>query len=164
MDSEDRARLAGVLDLQEGRGAVPVLADAAISALLASRPRVAVVGASDRPGRPSRGVLLALLRAGIDAVPVTPRYATVGSRAAYPDLAAAVAATGPFDIVDAFRRPEACPAHAGEAVAAGARVLWLQLGIVSWQAARIAHAGGLGVVMDRCLSVELQRLRGRGGR
>ena len=136
-----------------------MLDDAAISALLNSRPRVAVVGASDRPGRPSRGVLVDLQRAGVDAVPVTPRHATVGGATAYPDLAAAVASTGPFDIVDVFRRPEACPAHAREAVAAGARVLWLQLGIVSWEAARIAHAGGLGVVMDRCLSVELHRLR-----
>ena len=66
-----------------------------------------------------------------------------------------MAATGPFDIVDVFRRAEDCPEHAREAVAAGARVLWLQLGIVSWEAARIAHDGGLGVVMDRCLSVEL---------
>jgi predicted CoA-binding protein len=96
-------------------------------------------------------------RAGIDTVPVTPTFASVGGVAAYPDLAAAVAATGPFDLVDVFRRPEECPPHAREAVAAGARVLWLQLGIVSWDAARIAHAGGLGVVMDRCLSVELWR-------
>ena len=114
-----------------------------------------MVGASDRPGRPSRDVFVALLRAGIDAVPVTPGYASVAGAVAYPDLAAAVAATGPFDIVDVFRRAEECPVHAGEAVAAGARVLWLQLGIVSWEAARIARAGGLGVVMDRCLSVEL---------
>jgi predicted CoA-binding protein len=160
MDPADRARLAEILDLQEGRGQVPVLDDVAITELLRSRPRVAVIGASDRPGRPSRDVFLALLRAGLDAVPVTPRFASVGGIAAYPDLAAAVAATGPFDIVDVFRRSEACPAHAVEAVATGARVLWLQLGIVSWEAARIAAAGGVGVVMDRCLSVELWRLRG----
>jgi predicted CoA-binding protein len=86
----------------------------------------------------------------------------VGGVIAHPDLAAAVAATGPFEIVDVFRRQEECPAHAAEAVAAGARVLWLQLGIVSWEAARIARAGGLGVVMDRCLSVELWRLGGAG--
>lgn len=162
MDPGDRAarqRVRAVLDLQEGRGSVPVLDDAAIAALLASRPRVAVVGASDRPGRPSRDVLLDLLRNGFDAVPVTPRSATVGGAAAYPDLAAAVDATGPFGIVDVFRRPEECPSHAEEAVAAGATVLWLQLGIVSWEAAAIANAGGLGVVMDRCLSVELGRLR-----
>ncbi|HYN48901.1 MAG TPA: CoA-binding protein [Candidatus Nanopelagicales bacterium] len=155
-----RRRARAVLDLQEGRGPVPLLGDAAIATLLASRPRVAVVGASDRPGRPSRDVLLDLLRAGIEAVPVTPRSPTVCGVAAYPDLAAAVAATGAFAIVDVFRRSEECPAHAEEAVAAGARVLWLQLGIVSWEAARIAHAGGLDVVMDRCLSVELRRVRG----
>ena len=121
------------------------------------------MGASDRPGRPSREVFLALRRAGLDACPVTPRFASVGGVPAYPDLAAAVAATGRFDIVDVFRRAEECPPHAEEAVAAGARVLWLQLGIVSWEAARIAHAGGVGVVMDRCLSVELWRLGGPSG-
>jgi predicted CoA-binding protein len=163
-DRADRARLAELLDLQEGRGPVPVLDEAAIAALLASRPRVAVIGASDRPGRPSRGVLADLLQAGVDAVPITPRYPIVGGVTAYPDLVTATTATGPFSIVDVFRRAEKCPAHAEEAVAAGAAVLWLQLGIVSWEAARIAHAGGLGVVMDRCLSVELHRLRGRDGR
>lgn len=153
-----------MLDLQEGRGAIPLLDDGTIRALLASHPRVAVVGASDQPGRPSRDVLLDLRAAGIDAVPVTPRWAAVAGVPAYPSLAAAVAATGAFAIVDVFRRPEDCPAHATDAVAAGAAVLWLQLGIVSWEAARIASAGGLGVVMDRCLSVELRRLRGRSGR
>jgi len=121
------------------------------------------VGASDRPGRPSREVFLALLRAGLEVVPVTPRFASVGGVPAFPDVAAAVAATGPVDIVDVFRRAEECPPHAAEAVASGARVLWLQLGIVSWEAARIADAGGLGVVMDRCLSVELWRLGGPRG-
>jgi hypothetical protein len=159
MDVDERARVAAILDLHEGRGPVPLLQDGEIADLLRGHPRVAVVGASDRPGRPSREVLLALLRAGIDAVPVTPRFAAVGGIAAHPDLATATAATGTFDIVDVFRRPEGCPEHAEEAVAAGARVLWLQLGIVSWEAARIAHGGGLGVVMDRCLSVELRRAR-----
>jgi predicted CoA-binding protein len=158
VDAADRARLGEMLDLQEGRGPVPVLDEEAMRTLLRGRPRIAVVGASDRPGRPSREVFLALRRAGLDAVPVTPRFTAVGGVPAYPDLAAAVAATGPFDVVDVFRRADDCPEHAREAVAAGARVLWLQLGIVSWEAARIAHAGGLGVVMDRCLSVELWRL------
>jgi len=164
MDAADREALAAMLDAQEGRGPVPLLDDAAIAALLRGRPRVAVVGASDRPGRPSRDVFRALLRAGLDAVPVTPRFASVAGAQAYPDLAAAVAATGPFEVVDVFRRPEQCPPHAEEAVAAGARVLWLQLGIVSWEAARMAHQGGLDVVMDRCLSVELARLGHRLGR
>jgi predicted CoA-binding protein len=154
----ERDRLTAMLDLHEGRGPIPVLDEAAIAALLRASPRIAVVGASDRLGRASRDVFLALRRAGLDAVPVTPQHASVAGEVAYPDLAAAVAATGPFDVVDVFRRAEECPVHAAEAVAAGARVLWLQLGIVSWEAARIAAAGGLGVVMDRCISVELARL------
>jgi hypothetical protein len=158
MDAAERSRLTDILDLQEGRGDVPLLDDAAISDLLRSARRIAVIGASDRPGRPSGEVFAALLHAGYDVVPVTPRFETVHGRTAYPDLAVAVAATGRFEIVDVFRRAEDCPAHAHEAVAAGARVLWLQLGIVSWEAAAIARAGGLEVVMDRCISVERHRL------
>jgi predicted CoA-binding protein len=158
VDPTERARLAAMLDLQEGRGRVPLLGDAEICELLRAARRIAVIGASDRPGRPSGEVFAALLRAGYDAVPVTPRFATVRGRVAFPDLAAAVAATGRFEIVDVFRSAEDCPAHAHEAVAAGARVLWLQLGIVSWEAAAIARAGGLDVVMDRCISVERRRL------
>jgi predicted CoA-binding protein len=62
--------------------------------------------------------------------------------------------------VDIFRQRAACPEHAREAVAAGARCLWLQLGIVSREAGRIAHEAGLAVVMDRCTLIELQRVRG----
>src|SRR4029079_16088829 len=81
---------------------------------------------------------------------------------AFGSLAEAVAATGPFDMIDVFRRPELCVAHAAEAVAVGARVLWLQLGIVNWEAARIAHDGGLEVVMDRCTAIEVRRIGGHG--
>ena len=158
MTAEERARARDFLDLQEGRGRVPLLGDAEIRELLRTARRIAVIGASDRPGRPSGEVFVALLRAGYDAVPVTPRFATVHGRAAFPDLATAVAATGEFEIVDVFRRAEDCPAHAHEAVAVRARVLWLQLGIVSWEAAEIARTGGLDVVMDRCISVDRHRL------
>jgi hypothetical protein len=71
-----------------------------------------------------------------------------------------VAATGPITIVDVFRRADACPEHAREAVEAGARCLWLQLGVVSAEAARIARAAGLDVVMDRCTLIEHDRLVG----
>ena len=158
LSADDRRRAAEFLDLDEGRGRVPLLGDLEIRELLRSARRIAVIGASDRPGRPSGEVLAALLRAGYDAVPVNLRSATVGGAPAFPDLAAAVAATGPFEIVDVFRRAEDCPVHAHEAVAAGARVLWLQQGIVSWEAAEIARSGGLDVVMDRCISVERHRL------
>lgn len=117
-----------------------------------------MIGASSNPMRPSNGVFRSLRRAGYDAVPVSPTETEVDGVRAYPTLAEAVAATGPFDIVDVFRRAEFCPAHAQEAVAAGARCLWLQLGIVSVEAAEIALRGGLQVVMDRCTKVEVARL------
>ena len=158
MTPEDRARTIAYLDLAEGRGAVPLLDDAGVRALLTTARRIAVIGASDRPGRPSYDVFRHMREVGFDCVPVNPNVTAVDGVPAYPTLGAAVAATGPFDIVDVFRRAELCAAHAHEAVAAGARCLWLQLGIVDWEAARIAHAGGLSVVMDRCLSIEWRRL------
>ena len=162
MDPDERDALAALLDVQEGRLAVPLLGDAAIAALLRTARRVAVIGASDRPGRPSRSVMEHLLHAGYDVVPVTPGSPTVLGVRAFPTLAEAVAATGAFEIVDAFRRSAKTPAPAREAATAGAAVLWLQLGIANWEAARIARAGGLAVVMDRCISVEHHRLL-RGG-
>ena len=102
-----------------------------------------------------------LVDQGLDCVPINPNERQVLGIPAFPTLAEAVAATGPFDMVDVFRRAEACPPHAGEAVATGARCLWLQLGIVSWDAARIAHDGGLSVVMDRCTKIEWRRIAGR---
>jgi hypothetical protein len=158
MTPEDRARTIAYLDLAEGRGEVPMLDDDGVRDLLAAGRRIAVIGASDRPGRPSHDVFRHLQEVGYDCVPVNPNVAAVDGVRAYPTLAEAVAATGPVDIVDVFRRPEHCAAHAREAVEVGARCLWLQLGIVDWEAARIAHAAGLTVVMDRCLSVEWRRL------
>ncbi len=92
--------------------------------------------------------------------PERPRRA--GDRRPSGRVGEAVAASGPVDIVDVFRRSELCVPHAEEAVAVGARCLWLQLGVVNWEAARIAAAGGLDVVMDRCTAIEHRRLRGRG--
>jgi predicted CoA-binding protein len=158
MTPEDRARTIAYLDLAEGRGSVPTLDDAGVRDLLATARRIAVIGASDRPGRPSYDVFRHLLSVGFECVPVNPKVTEVAGVAAFPTLQEAVAVTGRFDIVDVFRRPEFCVEHAGEAIAAGATCLWLQLGIVDWDAARIAHDAGLAVVMDRCLSVEWRRL------
>jgi hypothetical protein len=94
-------------------------------------------------------------------VPVNPRERDVLGVAAFPTLREAADATGPFDIVDVFRRSELAVAHAREAVDIGARCLWLQLGVISWEAARIAHDAGIAVVMDRCTAIEHRRLRGR---
>jgi predicted CoA-binding protein len=158
MHADERARLAALIAVQEGRSPVPLLDRAAIDMLFVKRPRIALVGASDRPGRPSHDTMAALLRLGVDVVPVNPEQTQVLGLPCYPTVAAAVAATGPVDIVDVFRRPEFCAEHARDAVAAGAKCLWLQLGIADEEAGRIAHRAGLGVVMDRCTLVELQRL------
>jgi predicted CoA-binding protein len=156
----ERDRVAALLDLQEGRSVVPLLDADGIAELLRSRPRIAVIGASSSPFRPSNGVFQDLRRFGYDVVPVNPAEIEVAGQPCFPTLAAAVEATGHIDLVDVFRRPEACPAHAREAVAVGARCLWLQLGIVSPEAAIIAAAGGLSVVMDRCTVIEHARLIG----
>jgi predicted CoA-binding protein len=126
--------------------------------LLRTSRRIAVVGASPMPSRPSFGVFRTLQARGYDCVPVNPNCRDVLGVQAYRTLAEAVNATGPFDIVDVFRRAELCVPHAEEAVAVGARCLWLQLGIVNWEAARIAHDGGLSVVMDRCTAIEVGRV------
>jgi len=102
-----------------------------------------------------------LLDEGLDCVPVNPNEPSVLGIPAFGSLHEATDATGPFDIVDVFRRSELCLPHAEEAVAVGAGCLWLQLGVVNWEAARIAVAGGLTVVMDRCTAIEWRRLRAR---
>jgi hypothetical protein len=148
-----------VLDLQEGRGDVPILDDVAAREVLRTARRIAIVGASPDPGRPSYGVMRYLLHQGYECVPVNPNARDVLGIPAFRTVVEAVAASGPVDIVDVFRRSELCVPHAEEAVAVGARCLWLQLGIVNWEAARIAAAAGLGVVMDRCTAIEHRILR-----
>lgn len=155
---DDREWLASLIAVQEGRFPLPLLDDDGIRDLLGSRPRIALVGATDRPGRPAHDTMVALLRAGYDVVPVNPGADEVLGLRCYPAVVDAVRATGPVAIVDVFRRPEACAEHARDAVAAGARCLWLQLGIANAEAARIAHEAGLAVVMDRCTLIEHHRL------
>lgn len=140
---------------------MPVLDDADIEAALRATRRVAVVGASSDPGRPSHGVFRFLLDEGFDCVPINPNEHSVLGIPAFATLPEAAGATGPFDLVDVFRRSELCVPHAREAVAIGARTLWLQLGVVNWEAARIAHEGGLAVVMDRCTAIDWRRIRAR---
>ena len=132
-----------------------------IERLLRATRRIAVVGASSDEGRPSFGVFEYLVHQGFECVPVNPNEHAVLGIPAFRTIAEAVEATGPFDMVDVFRRADECVPHAREAVAAGARSFWLQLGIVNWEAARIAHDGGLSVVMDRCTAIEWRRLIGR---
>ncbi|MGD0121061.1 MAG: CoA-binding protein [Candidatus Limnocylindrales bacterium] len=146
-------------DTESGGPQALLLDDAGIFRLLREARRIAVVGASSNPARPSHGVFRALLDAGYRCVPVNPNETEVDGVAAVATLAEAAAALGgPIDIVDVFRRSEQTVEVAREAVAIGARALWLQLGIVNDEAARIAAAGGLEVVMDRCTAIEFRRI------
>jgi predicted CoA-binding protein len=123
--------------------------DDALRDLLTSARTIALVGASSKPDRPAYGVMNYLLRRGFHVIPVSPRETEVLGQKAYPSLSDI---PEPVDIVDVFRRAEATPPIADEAVAIGARALWLQLGIASEDAAHRAAAGGLTVVMDRCIA------------
>jgi predicted CoA-binding protein len=132
--------------------------DAELRPLLAARPVIALVGASNRFVRPSHEVMAALLDEGYEVIPVNPNEREVLGRVCYPSLRSLPRRV---DLVDVFRRATETPEIARDAVAIGARTLWLQLGVVNDETARIALAGGLTVVMDRCLIVEHHRLIGR---
>ena len=154
---------ADLIAVQEGHSPVPLLGDDEIRDLLASRPRIALVGASDKPGRPAFGVMSSLLQIGYDVVPVNPRTEAVQGLRCYPTVADAVRETGAIQLVDVFRRADQCEGPARDAIEAGATCLWLQLGIASETAGRIAHDAGLAVVMDRCMQVEHARWSARKG-
>jgi predicted CoA-binding protein len=131
--------------------------DGALRALLRQCRTVAVVGAKDRPGSPVDGVGRYLIQAGLTVYPVHPVRKTVWGLAAYPSLADV---PGAIDIVDLFRAPEHCPAHAREvaALAVTPRIFWMQSGIASPEAAAILSGLPVTVVSDRCLMVEHRRL------
>jgi len=155
---DDRQRAEDILDAEEGTGPISVLDSAASAELLARARRIAMVGASPNSARPSHGVMSYLMDHGYEVVPINPNADEVLGERAYPTLEAAVTATGPFDIVDVFRRPEHASEIARSAVATGSGALWLQLGVVNWEAAQIAHDAGLPVVMDRCTAIEHRRI------
>ena len=124
--------------------------DAIIRQLLADARTIAVVGASSDPGRPSHGIFAQLLAFGYRVVAVNPNEASVLGQPSFATLRDV-----PFqvDIVDVFRRPEHTPPIADEAIAIGAKLLWLQSGIRNELAAERARAAGLVVVMDACIAV-----------
>jgi predicted CoA-binding protein len=140
---------------------VPVLDAAAAREVLRSAQRIAIVGASPHDWRASHRVMAYLLDQGYECVPISPNATEVLGRPCHASLEAAVAADGgrAFDIVDVFRRAEHTPAIARSAAALGCGTLWLQMGIASEEAASIAHAGGVRVVMDRCTAVDHRVLR-----
>lgn len=133
--------------------------EARLRRILTEHRRIAVVGLSPRPARPSHGVGRYLIAAGYQVLPVNPRHREVLGLAAVPDLATAAAA-GPLEIVDIFRRVDAIGEVVDTAIAHGARVVWMQLGLIDEAAATRARTAGLEVVMDRCIKVEHSRLIG----
>jgi uncharacterized protein len=148
-----------MLDAQENQGPVPLLGEKQALDALARARRIAVVGASPSSGRPSHGVMRYLMHHGYECVPINPNAREVLGMRTYRTLEEAVRDSGPFDIIDVFRRSEFAPEVARSAVATHAQVLWLQLGVVNWEAAQIGHEGGLDVVMDRCTALDHRRLR-----
>jgi predicted CoA-binding protein len=116
--------------------------------------RIAIVGASHKPEREAHYVPEYLQSAGKQVLPVNPRYQEVLGVRCYPDLASV---PRPIDLVNVFRNADACPQVVREAIAAGARGVWLQSGIVSPEAERLARDAGLDFVQDRCLMVEHRR-------
>lgn len=129
--------------------------------LLARSHTIAMVGASNNPTRPSYFVFSYLRTKGkYEVAPINPTIAEIDGIKAYPSLEAYVAEHGAPDIVDVFRRPADALAVAREAIAAGAKAIWFQYGVINDEAIALADAAGLDVVVDRCIKVESARFDG----
>ena len=130
--------------------------DATLRHIVETSQTIAMVGASSNPSKPSYEIMKGLLAAGFTVIPVNPTEVEVLGQRAYGSLEEI---PDRVDIVNVFRRPGQTPEIADAAVKIGARVLWLQTGIVSEEAATRARAGGLEVVMDECIGGTTARLR-----
>jgi uncharacterized protein len=131
--------------------------DAYLRDILTSMRTIAVIGASPRTHRPSHRVMRYLQHQGYRAIPVNPNAAggTILGEHCYASLAEVA---GPVDMVDIFRRSEFAGAAVDQAIAIGAKVVWMQLGVVDQAAAARAAAHGIKIVMDRCPAIEIPRL------
>ena len=136
---------------------MPLTADADIKALLEETRTIALVGISDRPDRPSYGVMKQLQDHGYRVIPVNPQITGehVHGEFVFRDLSQI---GEPIDLVDIFRRSDAAGEAVDDAIAAGAKAVWMQLGVVDQKAAARAEAAGLKVVMDRCPAIDIPRL------
>lgn len=136
---------------------MPLTEDRDIAELLASTRTIALVGASDRPDRPSYRVMRILQDQGYRVFPVNPQITGEHVHGEY--VWRELSQIGEqIDMVDIFRRPQAAGEAVDEAIRVGARAVWLQLGVINEEAAARAEAAGLKVVMDRCPAIEIPRL------
>ena len=131
------------------------MTDPEIRDILKRAHTIAMVGASDKPDRDSYQVMAYLIAHGYRVIPVNPTVETVQGERSYPSL---TAIPERVDVVDIFRSSDAVPPIVDEAIAIGAPVVWMQLGILNEEAARKARAVGLDVVMDHCMRAEHRRL------
>lgn len=125
--------------------------------ILEKYKRIAMVGLSSNPFRPSHFAAIYMISEGYDVTPVNPREREILGRTSYGSLRDV---PGPVEIVDIFREPDAVPAIVDDAIALGAKVIWMQLGVIHEEAAAKARAAGLEVVMDRCVKIEHARFFG----
>jgi predicted CoA-binding protein len=132
------------------------LSDAAIREILQTTRRIALVGASGRPERPSYNVMAFLLHHGFEVTPVNPGLS--GQAIQGRPVVATLAEAGPLDMVDIFRAADQVGPVVAEAIRSGAKTVWMQLGVVNQAAAEAARAMGLVAVMDRCPAIEWPRL------
>jgi predicted CoA-binding protein len=130
--------------------------DESIRNILNSTRRIALVGASNKPNRPSYGVMQFLLAQGFDVTPVNPGLA--GQEILGRRVAASLDEATPLDMVDLFRNAAEVEAPVSDAIRLGAKTIWMQLGVINETAAEAARAAGLNVIMDRCPAIEMPRL------
>jgi len=136
---------------------MPLTNDHDIADLLINARVIAMIGASDRPSRPSYGVMKFMQDHGYRVIPINPQI--TGEHVHGEFVWRELSQIGePIDIVDIFRRPQAAGEAVDEAIAAGAKAVWLQLGVINEVAAAKAEAAGLKVVMNRCPKIEIMRL------
>ncbi len=131
--------------------------DADIKSLLETTRTIALVGASPKPERDSNRVMRFLIDQGYRVIPVNPGLAGLEIHG-QPVVATLADIEGPLDLVDIFRNSDAAAQVVDEAIAVGAKAVWMQLGVINADAAARAEAAGLGVVMDRCPKIEIPRL------
>ena len=136
---------------------MPLTSDEDIAQLLAETRTIAMIGASDRPDRPSYAVMKYLQSRGYRVLPVNPQITGehVHGEYVWRDLSQV---GEPIDLVDIFRRPQAAGEAVNEAIAAGAKAVWMQIGVINEEAAARAEAAGLKVVMNKCPKIEIPRL------